>query len=245
MPTNTLLLKTVCLGRMCLVLLTLLPLASGWAQTRPQETGPTITPERERTIRDSIRQRSRVRFARRDSLAAVAAAADKPSRQLSYEPDRALLMPAMERSAIFRIGIPRWAMRLGLQANRQDFESDAEYEAAKIIVRSIRSIRLAAYAPHSAYSADRLLRRYTRYIKRRPRHEPVLQIRAPGGGVQIHVKERRGVVKRISLLAYGDEGAAVIRVKGRFTIDKMRDVVKLLTERSDQSFGVEIDVEPN
>ena len=206
------------------------------AQDRPQQTGPTITPEREREIRDSIRARSRVRFKDQE---------EAERKSIRYEPDRALFMPAMERTAIFRIGIPGWLLRAGLRAGRDDFDTRDEYKGTKLLVGGLRSLRVAAFANNGAYDASELLRRHKRYIRRRPRHEPVLFVRAPGGGVQIHVKERRGKVKRITLLAYGDEGAAVIRVKSRFTADRLRDAIALLTEKADDSFGIEIDTAPN
>ena len=225
-----------------LALLSLAGATTALAQERPQSTGPTLSREREREIRDSIRARSRVRFDTRDSADATAG---RQRRGRRYEPDRALLMPAMERSAIFRIGIPGWALRLGLRAGRQGFDSDEEYRGTRELLRALRSVRVAAFADNGVYEPTRLLHRYERYIQRRPRHEPVLYVRAPGGGVQIHVKERRGKVKRISLLAYGAEGAAVIRVKSRFTVDRLREAIELLTRETDDALGIDIDTAPH
>ena len=222
--------------RPLLTLLLALALAgASLAQEAPQSTRPAPSPEREREIRDSIRQRSRVRVTERDEDA-------EGAEKIGYEPDRALVMPAMERAAIFRIGIPGWVMRLGLRAGRDDFGSDAEYRATRGVLKTVRKLRVAAFANNDAYDATTLLRKYMRYVRRR-RAEPVLQVRAPGGGVQIHVKERRGKVRMITLLAYGDEGAAVIRLKGKFGEEDLREALEFMEEAAEETGGVEVDTE--
>ncbi len=204
------------------------------AQERPQSTRPAETPERQREIRDSIRARGRVHFDR-----------EADEGKTRYEPDRALLMPSMERTAVFRIGIPGWLMRTGVRMGRKDFDDDEEYRATRAIMRGVRGVRIAAFVDNGAYDNKRLLKRYLRYSKRK-RTEPVMQIRAPGGGVQIHVKERRGTVRLITLLAYGDEGAAVIRLKSRFKEKHLRRALDYMLESAEEEGGIEIntDVEP-
>lgn len=209
------------------------------AQELPQSNRPAETPERQREIRDSIRERGRVHFERD---AEEGAEQGDGARALAYRPDRALLMPRMERTAIFRIGVPGWLMRVGLRAGRDDFDSEEEYRATREILRGVRAVRVAAYANNGAFDADKLLRHYLRYAKRK-RGEPVLQVRAPGGGVQIHVKERRGTVRLITLLAYGDEGAAVIRLKSRFKERHLRRALEYMVESADEELGVRIDAE--
>ena len=217
-----------------LLALALLPALPILAQEAPKSTRPAPSPERQREIRDSIRQRSRVRFAERDD--------DGRAEKIGYEPDRALLMPRMERTAIFRIGIPGWLMRLGLRAGRDEFDSRAEYRATRGVLGAVRKLRVAAYAANEAYDARDLLRHYLRYVRRR-RAEPVMQVRAPGGGVQIHVKERRGRVRMITLLAYGDEGAAVIRLKAKLGERELREALDLMKEAAEETGGVEIDTD--
>ena len=224
--------------RSLLTLLLLLPLAA-LAQERPQSSGPTKTRETERAERDSIRARSRVRFRENEGDDA-----DGESARLTrYEPDRALLMPAMERAAVFRIGVPGWLLRTFVKAGREDFDSEEEYRATRELIRGLKSVRVAAYVNNPAYDAGELRRKYARYTRRR-RMEPVLLVRAPGGGVSIDVKERRGKIKRITLLAYGDDdGAAVIRLKSRFRTEHLRRAIALLTEEVDEELGIEIDTE--
>ena len=222
------------------VLLTLLTLAAApaLAQDKPQSSGPTKSREAERAERDSLRAHSRVRF-RED-----AGVGDEERGGIGYEPDRALLMPAMERTAVFRIGIPGWLLRVGTRIGRDDFDSDAEYRATRALLRGLRSIRIAAFVDNPAYAPEKLRRQYARYVKRR-RLEPVFLVRAPGGGVSIDVKERRGKIRRITLLAYGDEGgAAVIRVRSRFSPEHLREAIALMTEEVDEEMGIEIDVAP-
>ena len=223
--------------RLASALLILLLVAFGpalaLAQEAPQSTRPAPSPERQREIRDSIRQRSRVRFRERDEGEAGG---------IGYEPDRALLMPRMERTAIFRIGVPGWLMRLGLRAGRDEFDSRGEYAATRSVLKSVRKLRVAAFADNGAYDAGDLLRQYLKYVRRR-NAEPVLQVRAPGGGVQIHVKERRGKVRMIALVAYGDEGAAVIRLKGKLGPDELREALQLMEEAAEESGGVEVDTD--
>lgn len=202
-----------------------------YAQERPQETVPAPSPERQKEIRDSIRARSRVKFTDRES-----------EEKIRYEPDRALLMPAMERSAIFRIGLPMWLMRFGISANRDEFDSEEEYKATRYMMRRIRKVRIAAYANNAAYSAEKLRKQYSKFNKRR-RTEPVLTVRAPGGGVSIDVKMRRGKVKRVNLLAYGDEGAAVIRVKCRIGEKDVRKLLSMLEDETEDS-GIILDIDP-
>jgi len=219
------------------LLLTTLLIASSclnlFGQERPQETRPSPSPERQVEIRDSIRAIGRERF-RLNS--------DKAETGISYEADRALLMPKMERSSIFRIGIPGWLMRLGLQAGKDDFDTDEEYYATKALSKRIRSLRIAAYANNPAYSQQKLLSEYNRFVKRR-KCDPVMIVRAPGGGIQIHVKERRGKVKLITLVAYGNEGAALIRLKSKIREKDLRTALALMTETAENSAGVEIDVD--
>lgn len=203
------------------------------AQEAPQSTCPAPGPERQREIRDSIRQRSRVRFAERDDADA----------KVGYEPDRALLMPRMERTAIFRIGIPGWLMRLGLRTAREGFDERAEYTATRSVLKTVRKLRVAAYADNDAYDVRGLLRDYSKYVRRR-RAEPVMQVRAPGGGVQIHVRERRGKVRLITLLAYGDDGAAVIRLKAKIGPEDVREALALMREAANESSGVDVDTDP-
>lgn len=216
-----------------LLLLALAAPALADAQEAPQSTKPAPSPERQREIRDSIRQRSRVRFVERD---------EEKRGGIGYEPDRALLMPRMERTAIFRIGIPGWLMRLGLRAGRDEFDTRGEYRATRSVLKSVRKLRVAAFADNGAYDARDLLRQYMRYVRRR-RAEPVLQVRAPGGGVQIHIKERRGKVRMITLVAYGDEGAAVIRLKGKLGEAELREALDLMRDAAEEAGGVEVDTE--
>ena len=235
--------------RFLLAVFLLLPLAA-LAQDRPQSTGPTKTREAERAERDSIRARSRVRFRENAPVAAQDGGDDEAGegrerrRGIGYEPDRALLMPAMERTAVFRIGLPGWLIRTGMRLGRDEFDSDEEYRATRALLRGLRSVRVAAFVDNPAYDAERLRRQYARYARRR-RLEPVLFVKAPGGGVSIDVKERRGKIKRITLLAYGDEGgAAVIRIKSRFRAEHLRRAIALMTQEVDEEMGIEIDVEP-
>ena len=223
--------------RLLLAVFLLLPLAA-LAQERPQSSGPTKTREAERAERDSLRAQSRVRFRKTEDDEAGG-----KRKVMRYEPDRALLMPAMERTAIFRIGVPGWLLRLGLQAGREDFDTDEEYLATREIMRGVKSIRVAAYADNGAYDAQKLRRQYLRYARRR-RMEPVLFVKAPGGGVSIDVKERRGRIKRITLLAYGDEGgAAVIRLRARFRPQHLKRAIAIMTEEVDEEMGIEIDTD--
>ena len=234
-----------------LLLAVLLPAGPALAQERPQSSGPTKTREAERAERDSLRQRSRVRFRDRETLAEGEAAeggeadtdgAREQRRRRRYEPDRALLMPAMERRAVFRIGVPGWLVRAGTAMGREEFDSDEEYRATRALLRGLKSIRVAAFVDNSAYDPDKLRRQYARYASRR-RMEPVLFVKAPGGGVSIDVKERRGRIKRITLLAYGEEGgAAVIRIKSRFSPKHLRRAIALMTQEVDEELGIEIDV---
>jgi hypothetical protein len=219
------------MSRYLLLLSLVLSIHSLWAQERPQETVPAPSPQRQLEIRDSIRARSRVKFSDREVV-------DK----IRYEPDRALLMPAMERSAIFRIGLPMWLMRAGISASRDEFDSEEEYKAARYMMRRIRKLRIAAYANNPAYSASKLQRQYARFNKRK-RTEPVLTVRAPGGGVSIDVKVRRGKVRRVNLLAYGDDGAAVIRVKCRIGEKDVRKLLSMMQEETVDK-GIIIDIEP-
>lgn len=212
------------------------------AQERPQSTGPTLSREEQNAQRDSIRERSRIRFKDRegDPDSEVAEAKKK----LSYEPDRALFMPTMERRAIFRIGLPGWLIRLGMRAGRDDFDSDQDYAATRAMLKGLKAIRVAAYTDNPAYTSALLRKQYTRYTKRR-RLEPLLMVKAPGGGVSIDFKERRGKIKRITLLAYGDEGAAVIRIKSKFSTDHLKRAIELMKDEADDQLGIEIDTEIN
>jgi hypothetical protein len=200
-----------------------------FAQERPQETAPAPGPERQKEIRDSIRALGRVRFIEKDA-----------DEGMKYEADRALLMPKMERSSIFRIGIPGWLMRLGLRSGRSEFDSEEEYKATRQIAKGIRSLRIAAFANNPAYEAKDLIQDYAKFIKRK-KAEPVMYVRAPEGGVQIHVKERRGKVKLVTLLAYGEEGAAIIRLKSKFSEKHLRKALELMKDSAEETAGVVID----
>lgn len=205
----------------------------GNAQERPQETRPGPTPERHKEIRDSIRAHGRVRFVDEE---------DSKSEKINYQADRALLMPKMERSSIFRIGIPGWLMRIGVRAGKDDFEDENEYREVRQLAKRIRALRIAAYANNGVYNQKELLAQYMKYIKRK-KGEPVMQVRAPGGGVQIHVKERNGKVKLISLLAYGEEGAAVIRLKSKIREKDLRRALDLMKDAAEDTAGVQIDTD--
>jgi len=199
------------------------------AQERPQETRPAPGPERQKEIRDSIRARGRVKFL-------------NESKPISYEADRGLLMPKMERTSIFRIGIPGWLMRLGIRAGKDDFETIEEYRAVRKLSKGIRALRVAAFVENPAYDAKKLLGQYTKYIKRK-KGDPVMYVRAPEGGVQIHVVEKRGKIKLISLMAYGDEGAAVIRLKSKFSEKHLKQALELMKDTAEESAGIVIDTE--
>ncbi len=205
---------------------------TGFAQERPQETKPAPSPERQREIRDSIRNRSRVAFVKEDA-----------DNKINYNADRALLMPRMERSSIFRIGIPGWLMRLAMISGKDDFDSEEEYVATRQLLKRIRGLRIAAFANNDSYDRQRLLKDYKKFIKRR-NGEPVMIVRAPQGGVQIHVKQnRRGVVRLISLVAYGDEGAAVIRLKAKIREKDLRAALRLMTDAAEDTAGVAVDTD--
>lgn len=215
--------------------------AEALAQDRPQSSGPTKTRAAEQAERDSIRARSRMRFRENDR---DGDGEPDERRGMRYEPDRALFMPAMERAAIFRIGVPGFLLRAGLKAGRNDFDTDEAYRATREILHGVKAIRVAAFVDNPAYDARQLQRQYARYTRRR-RMEPVLFVRAPGGGVSIDIKERRGKIKKITLLAYGDEGgAAVIRLKSRFSQKHLRRALALMTSELDEEMGIEIDTEP-
>ncbi len=218
----------------------------GFAQERPQSTGPTLSREEQNAQRDSIRERSRIRFKDREASADADDGRDgedaETKKKMRYEPDRALFMPAMERRAVFRIGVPGWLIRLGMRAGRKDFDSDEEYAATKAMMKGLKSIRVAAFTDNPAYTSALLRKQYTRYAKRR-RLEPLLMVRAREGGVSIDFKERRGKVKRITLLAYGDEGAAVIRIKSKFSTDHLRRAIELMKDEADDKLGIEIDTD--
>ncbi|MFK8056551.1 MAG: DUF4252 domain-containing protein [Saprospiraceae bacterium] len=214
-----------------LLLLTLLLSTLAFAQDRPQETRPAPSPSRQTEIRDSIRARSRVKFIEREN--------EGP---MKYQADRALLMPKMERTSIFRIGIPGFLMRLALRAGKGDFDSEEEFRAVRKLSKGVRSLRVAAFAENPAYEAKKLREDYERFIKRK-KGEPVLFVRAPEGGVQIHVKQRRGKIKLITLMAYGDEGAAIVRLKSNFSEKHLKQALKLMTEAAEESAGVVIDTE--
>ncbi len=213
-----------------LLLLTSLLLTSFvFAQERPQETAPAPSPERQREIRDSIRAKGRVKFL-------------NEAESIKYEADRALLMPKMEHTSIFRIGIPGWLMRMSLRAGKDDFDTDEEYLAVRHVSKGIRSLRVAAFVDNPAYSSDKLLDEYERFIKRK-KGEAVMYIRAPEGGVQIHVKERRGKIKLITLMAYGDEGAAVLRLKSKFSEKHLKEALELMKDTAEDTGGVVIDTD--
>lgn len=203
------------------------------AQERPQETRPGPTPERQIEIRDSIRARGRVHFKEKD---------EDEKDVIRYQADRALLMPKMERSSIFRIGIPGWLMRLGLRAGKDDFDDKEEYKDVRQLAKRIRSLRVAAFANNGVYNQKDLLSQYMKYINRK-KGEPVMQVRAPDGGVQIHVKERNGKVKLITLLAYGDEGAAVIRLKSKIREKDLKRALELMKDAAEDTAGVEINTD--
>jgi len=214
-----------------LLFFTLLLSTLAFAQERPQETRPAPSPERQKEIRDSIRARSRVKFIKREREEAM-----------KYEADRALLMPKMERTSIFRIGIPGWLMRLGIRAGKDDFDTVEEYRAVRQLSKGIRSLRVAAFAENPAYEAKILREQYERFIKRK-KGEPVMYVRAPEGGVQIHFKERNGKIKLLTLMAYGDEGAAVIRLKANFSEKHLKKALDLMKDTAEDSAGVLIDTE--
>ena len=226
-----------------LCLLNLCAQTQGFAQERPQSTGPTMSREEQNAQRDSIRERSRIRFKNREETAASDDGGESEvKKKMRYEPDRALFMPAMERRAIFRIGVPGWLIRLGMRAGRKDFDSEQEYAATKAMMKGLKSIRVAAFTDNPAYTSALLRKQYTRYTKRR-RLEPLLMVRAREGGVSIDFKERRGKVKRITLLAYGEEGAAVIRIKSKFSTDHLKQAIELMKDEADDKLGIEIDTD--
>ncbi len=200
-----------------------------FAQDRPQETAPAPGPERQKEIRDSIRAKGRVKFL-------------NEAESTSYEADKALLMPKMERTSIFRIGIPGWLMRIGIRAGKDDFDTVEEYRAVRKLSKGIRALRVAAFIENPAYDAQKLLHEYERFIKRK-KGEPVMYVRAPEGGVQIHVKERRGKIKLITLMAYGDEGAALIRLKSKFSEKHLQQALELMKDTAEDTGGVLIDTE--
>lgn len=208
------------------------PTPSDPGPQRPQETRPGPTPTEQQAIIDSIRNAQRVRFHRDDDEEAG----------MRYTADRALLMPRMERSSIFRIGLPGWLMRLGLRFTRDEFDTEEEYLATRSLLKRIRGLRVAAFARNPAYDQQRLRRDYERYVRRR-RADPVLVVRAPEGGVQIHVRERRGRVRLISLVAYGAEGAAVVRLKTRLREGDVRRALNFLTETAAEEAGITIDAD--
>lgn len=210
-------------------LLSLLMTSLAFAQERPQETAPAPSPERHKEIRDSIRAKGRVKFL-------------NEAKSISYEADKALLMPKMERTSIFRIGIPGWLMRLGIRAGKGDFDTVEEYRAVRKLSKGIRALRVAAFIDNPAYDADKLLQEYDRFIKRK-KGEPVMYVRAPEGGVQIHTKERRGKIRLITLMAYGDEGAAVIRLKSKFSEKHLKQALEIMKDTAEQTGGVIIDTE--
>ena len=121
-------------------------------------------------------------------------------------------------------------------------ETDEEYRATRIIAKDIRALRIAAFVDNPAYSSEKLLKEYDRFIKRK-KGEPVMYVRAPEGGVQIHVKERRGKIRLITLMAYGDEGAAVIRLKSKFSEKHLKQALELMKETAKDTGGVVIDTE--
>ncbi len=210
------------------------------AQERPQSTGPTLSREEQNAQRDSIRERSRVRF--KDREAEDGAEEGETKKKMRYEPDRALFMPAMERRAIFRIGVPGWLIRLGMRAGRKEFDDKQDYAATQAMMKGLKSIRVAAYTDNPAFTSALLRKQYTRYTRRR-HLEPLLMVRAKEGGVSIDFKERRGKIKRLTLLAYGDEGAAVIRIKSRFSTDHLRKAIALMKDEADDKLGIEIDTD--
>ena len=218
--------------RLTLVTLLLTVCSAAFGQELPQSSKPGPTPERQKEIRDSIRQRSRVKFLD-----------DEGREGIGYEADRALLMPKMERTSIFRIGVPGWLMRFVVNVSRDEFDSDEEYRATKRLMKRVRGIRVAAFVQNPAYDSEKLLREYQRFVKRK-KSEPVMLVRAPEGGVQIDVKQRRnGTVRLISLVAYGDEGAAVIRLKTKIREKDLKRALKFMTDAAEESAGVEIDTE--
>jgi len=200
-----------------------------FAPERTQEILPAPSPSRQKEIRESTRAKGRVKFL-------------NEAKSISYEADRALLMPKMERTSIFRIGIPGWLMRLALRAGKDDFDSVEEYRAIRKLSKGFRALRVAAYVDNPAYDAKKLLQGYEQFIKRK-KGEPVMYVRAPEGGVQIHVKQRRGKVKLISLMAYGDEGAAVIRLKSNFKEKHLKQALEFMKDAAEESAGVVIDTD--
>jgi len=212
-----------------LLIFTLLLSALAFGQDRPQETRPALSPSRQKEIRDSIRAKGRVKFL-------------DEAKAITYEADRALLMPIMERTSIFRIGLPGWLVRLGIRAGKEDFDSVEEYRAVRKLSKGIRSLRVAAFVENPAYDAKKLLAQYDRFIKRK-KGEPVMYVRAPEGGVQIHVKEKNGKIKLLTLMAYGEEGAAVIRLKSNFKEKHLRKALELMKDAAEESAGVVIDTE--
>ena len=204
-----------------------------YAQERPQETRPAPSPERQREIRDSIRAIGRERFRIKE---------EGTTSKTRYQADRALFMPRMERTSIFRIGIPGWLMRFGLTLSRDEFDTQEEYRAARKLSKRIRGLRVAAFVDNAAYSQQQIVEDYAKFVKRR-RGEPVMVVKAPLGGVQIHVKERRGRVKLISLIAYGEDGAAIVRLKANISGADLAQALQLMTETAESTAGVEIDAE--
>lgn len=119
------------------------------------------------------------------------------------------------------VSVPRWATIVG--------SAFLDEKEDRKLVRKIHKAKVLFFEDKSPFTR-RDISRFERKAKRRHLEE-LLTVRTGKTYVNIRVKERRGIVRKVVVFVNAEEGAGLVTVKGRFNINDLNRVIQKSEEK--------------
>jgi len=130
--------------------------------------------------------------------------------------DHGLYWKYKEYDGAIAVSVPRWATFLGSSfINEKDDRK---------LVRKIRKVRVLFFEEDSPFT-QRDLKRFAHKANRRNLEE-LVTVRSGKTFVNVRVKERRNVIRKVFVLVSSPEGSGLVTVKGKFRLDEINRVIE-------------------
>lgn len=114
------------------------------------------------------------------------------------------------------VSVPRWATFVG--------SAFIEDKTDRQLVRKVRKVRVLFFEDQSPFS-QRDMKRFSKKAHRRHLDE-LLTVRHGKTLVNVFVKERKAIIKKVVLLFNTDEGSGLVTVKGHLDLEDLNKVIE-------------------
>ncbi len=117
------------------------------------------------------------------------------------------------------------------------FMNDDESKEFKWILKSIRKIKVLVYEGDNLDKKNRLFNNASRMIDSN-KYEDLVYINEGSSEVSVRIREKKGKIKEFFVLVNDDETFALVSIKGKLDMNKLKEVLKTLDLGQDD--GIEL-----